>query len=66
MPTKIKSHRGLMKRFRKTKKGKIKRSQAFGGHLKLKKSSKKKRNLRKSVILGKEDSRRIKRLVPKW
>jgi len=60
---KIKSHRGAMKRFEKTKKGKMKRSQAFGGHLKVKKTSKKKRNLRKSVILGKGDARRIKRLV---
>lgn len=53
-----------MKRFKKTKKGKIKRSQAFSGHLKTKKTSKKKRNLRKSVILGKGDAARIKRLVP--
>lgn len=60
---KIKSHRGSMKRFKKTKKGKIKRSQAFGGHLKIKKTSKKKRHLRKSVILGKGDAARIKRLV---
>jgi len=60
---KIKSHRGSMKRFKKTKKGKMKRSQAFGGHLKAKKTSKKKRNLRKSVILGKGDTARIKRLV---
>jgi len=60
---KIKSHRGAMKRFEKTKKGKMKRSQAFGGHLKVKKTSKKKRNLRKSVILGKGDTARIKRLV---
>ncbi len=63
---KIKSHRGSMKRFKKTKKGEIKRSQAFGGHLKVKKTSKKKRNLRKSVILGKGDTARIRRLVPKW
>ncbi len=52
-----------MKRFRKTKKGKMKRSQAFGGHLKAKKTSKKKRNLRKSVVLGKGDAGRIKRLI---
>lgn len=60
---KIKSHRGSMKRFKKTKKGKIKRSQAFSGHLKVKKTSKKKRNLRKSVVLAKGDIRRIKRLI---
>jgi large subunit ribosomal protein L35 len=52
-----------MKRFKKTKKGKIKRSQAFSGHLKAKKTSKKKRNLRKRVILGKGDTARIKRLI---
>ncbi len=60
---KIKSHRGSMKRFKKTKKGKMKRSQAFCGHLKVKKTSKKKRNLRRNVVLGKGDASRIKRLV---
>jgi len=60
---KIRSHRGSMKRFKKTKKGKIKRSRAYTGHLKEKKSSKKKRILRKSVLLNKGDAKRIKKLI---
>jgi len=34
---KLKSHRGAMKRFKVTKKGKIKRFKAFASHLKLNK-----------------------------
>ncbi len=60
---KIRSHRGAMKRFKTTKKGKIKRNRACTGHLKEKKSSKKKRVLRKSTLLNKKDVRRIKKLM---
>lgn len=60
---KIRTHRGAKKRFKETKKGKIKRFQAFTGHLKIKKSSKRKRNLRKSILLNKADRKRIKRLL---
>jgi len=60
---KIKSHRGAMKRFKVTKKGKIARSKACGGHLKRKKTSKKKRELRKSVLLSGGDAKRIKKLM---
>ena len=60
---KIRSHRGSMKRFKKTKKGKLKRSRAYTGHLKEKKSSKKKRTLRKGVLLNKGDTKRIKKLI---
>jgi len=57
----MKSHRGAMKRFKRTRKGKVKRYKAYGGHLMTKKSSKKKRRLRKSVLLKKEDVARIKK-----
>ena len=60
---KIKSHRGSMKRFKLTKKGKLKRNKAYTGHLKEKKSSKKKRTLRKSVLLNKGDAKRVKKLI---
>ena len=60
---KIRSHRGAMKRFKTTKKGQLKRSRAGTGHLKEKKSSKKKRALRKSILLNKADVRRIKKLI---
>jgi len=60
---KMKSHRGSMKRFKTTSKGHLKRNKAYGGHLKRKKSSRKKRALRKSVLLKKGDARRIKKLI---
>ena len=60
---KVRSHRGAMKRFKTTKKGQIKRSRACTGHLKEKKSPGKKRVLRKSTLLNKEDVRRIKKLM---
>jgi len=65
MMPKMKSHRGAMKRFKRTKKGKITRNKAYGGHLKRKKTSKKKRELRKSVLLSPGDTRRIKKLIGK-
>jgi len=61
---KLKSHRGAAKRFRITKKGKIKRSKAFASHLKIKKSAKKKRKFRQDAILSKCDAKRIKKLLP--
>ena len=61
---KIKSHRGAAKRFRKTKKGKIKRSKGFKGHLLTGKRRKRKRRLRKSTIATKTDAKMIKKLLP--
>ncbi len=60
---KIRSHRGAMKRFKVTKKGLIKRSRACTGHLKEKKSAKKKRVLRKTTLLNRKDVRRIRKLI---
>ncbi|MDD4570382.1 MAG: 50S ribosomal protein L35, partial [Tepidanaerobacteraceae bacterium] len=50
---KIKTHRGAAKRFRVTKTGKIKRAKAYKGHILTKKTSKRKRHLRKPGILSK-------------
>lgn len=60
---KLKTHRGSMKRLRVTKKGAIKRSKAYRGHLKTKKASKRKRGLRRSTLLDAADRKRIKRLL---
>ncbi|HDN84181.1 50S ribosomal protein L35 [Candidatus Aerophobetes bacterium] len=60
---KLKTHRGARKRFKITSKGKIKRSKAFASHLKLKKTAKRKRKLRKPGILNKSDTKRIKKLL---
>lgn len=60
---KLKSHRGAKKRFKLTKKGKIKRCKAFTSHLKSKKSSKRKKRLRQGDVVKGSDKKRIKRLL---
>jgi large subunit ribosomal protein L35 len=61
---KIKTHRGAAKRFSLTATGKVKRSKAYGSHILTKKTTKRKRNLRKSAILDKRDTPGIKMLIP--
>lgn len=60
---KIRTSRSAAKRFRKTGTGRFKRSKAFRGHLLTKKSSKRKRSLRKAGLVDKADQRRVKRLL---
>ncbi len=57
---KMKSNRGAAKTFRKTGSGKIKRNKAYKSHILTKKSTKRKRQLRKGVIVSKADSKRLK------
>ena len=61
---KMKTHRGAAKRFRKTGTGKIKRNKAFTSHILEKKSPKRKRNLRKSTLVSKADTKTIEQLIP--
>jgi len=61
---KVKTKRGAAKRFKVTGSGKIKRSKAFSSHILTKKSTKRKRNLRKSDLIAESDTRSIKRLLP--
>ena len=61
---KLKTHRGAHKRFRFTASGKIKRNRAFASHIMTKKNAKRKRNLRKSTILVKEEASKVKHLLP--
>ena len=61
---KIKTHRGAAKRFRKTGTGKIIRNSAFTSHILTSKTTKRKRNLRKSRILSPGDTKRIKVIMP--
>jgi len=61
---KIKTHRGAAKRFKKTGTGKFKASHAFHSHILGKKSAKRKRNLRKSLIVHKTDAGKLQRLLP--
>lgn len=60
---KLKSNKGVLKRFRLTKKGKVKRSRAFKSHILTKKNRKRKRGLRRGGIVSSADSKRIKRLL---
>ena len=61
---KLKTHRGAAKRFSLTAKGKVKRSKAYSSHILTKKTTKRKRSLRKSDLLHKKDMNGIKKLIP--
>jgi len=61
---KMKSHRGAAKRFKKTGTGKLKRAKAFKSHILTKKSSKTKRNLRKTGYVSDSEAKVIKKLLP--
>ena len=61
---KLKTNRSAAKRFKITKKGKIKKRKAGRGHILGKKTTKRKRKMRKSSYLSKADTKRIRRLLP--
>ena len=57
--SKMKSHKGLLKRVRITAKGKVKVRRAFGGHLRSHKSGKLMRSYSVPNFVGKADIKRI-------
>jgi len=61
---KLKTHRGAAKRFKITANGKVKRSKAFASHILTKKTTKRKRTLRKSALVESANFKEIKRLIP--
>lgn len=61
---KLKTHRGAAKRFSVTGAGKVKRSKAYASHILTKKTTKRKRNLRKSALVHPANESAIKRLIP--
>ena len=61
---KIKTHSGAKKRFKLTKNGKVKRAHAFKSHILNKKTTKRKRNLRKTVVVDVTNTANVKRLIP--
>lgn len=61
---KMKTHKGAAKRFKKTGSGKLKRGKAFRSHILTKKSSKTKRNLRKSGLVSDTQEKVMKKLLP--
>jgi large subunit ribosomal protein L35 len=61
---KLKTHRGVAKRFQKTGSGKIVRRKAAKSHLLTGKSSKRKRALKKTVPVHEANAANISRLLP--
>ena len=61
---KVKTKRGAAKRFKATGSGKIKRNKAFSSHILTKKSTKRKRNLRKSGLVVESNTKTVKRMLP--
>lgn len=61
---KQKTHRGAAKRLSLTKSGLIKRAKAFKSHILNKKSTKRKRNLRKTDYVDTTEMKTMKKLIP--
>lgn len=60
---KMKSHSGAKKRLKKTGSGKIKRKKAYRRHILTKKTSKRKRHLRKDALVAPEDKKNVEHLL---
>ena len=60
---KMKSHRGAMKRFKLTGTGKVKRNKAYKSHILNKKTTKRKRGLRKGTYADVTNEAAIKRMI---
>lgn len=61
---KLKTHSGAKKRFKLTKSGKVKRAHAGKRHILTKKSTKRKRALRKATYADKTNVKAVKLLIP--
>lgn len=61
---KMKTNRGAAKRFKMTASGKIVRSKAFSSHILTKKTTKRKRNLRKDALVDPTNAPKVRRLLP--
>ena len=61
---KIKTNRAAAKRFKKTGTGKLKRNKAYKSHILTKKTTKRKRNLRKSAITDSTNEKNMNKVLP--
>lgn len=61
---KMKTHRASAKRYRKTASGQFKRAHAFHSHILTKKSSKRKRNLKKGTYVHSTFLKSVRKLLP--
>ncbi|MGH7481826.1 MAG: 50S ribosomal protein L35 [Longimicrobiales bacterium] len=60
---KMKTNRSAAKRFRKTGSGRVRRFKANKSHILTKKTTKRKRHLRRPALVDKSDERRVKRML---
>ena len=61
---KIKTNRAAAKRFTKTGTGKLVRNKAYKSHILTKKSTKRKRNLRKPTVTDATNVKKMKKVLP--
>ena len=61
---KVKTSRAAAKRFKKTGTGQLKRMKAYKSHILTKKSQKRKKNLRKSIITDATNVKSMKKILP--
>ena len=61
---KMKTSRAAAKRFKKTGTGKLVRNKAYKSHILTKKSSKRKRNLRKDIVTDATNAKVMKKILP--
>lgn len=61
---KLKTNRGAAKRFTRTGKGGFKHRPSFKNHILTKKSTKRKRHLRHTVVASSSDVAALKRMLP--
>ncbi|MFW6381595.1 MAG: 50S ribosomal protein L35 [Bacillota bacterium] len=61
---KMKTHKGIAKRMKKTSSGKLKHKKGFKSHILTKKTSERKRQLRKAKILNKIYQKKYKKVMP--
>ena len=61
---KLKTHSGAKKRFKLTKTGKVIRAHANKSHILNKKTTKRKRGLRKTTVADKTNDMAVKKLIP--
>ena len=61
---KVKTKRAAAKRFKKTGTGELKRMKAYKSHILTKKSTKRKRNLRKATLVDHTNLKAMKKILP--
>jgi len=61
---KIKTHSSSKKRFKLTATGKVKRAKANKSHILTKKTTKRKRNLRKTTVASEANAATVRKMIP--